>query len=93
MAANVDDLKHDVCDFIMEIHKENGAQYPSGSLYELLQGLSMYVEHEHDFKNKLMSRAFHEIQRNALLKELKLYLSMNLLWKNMKKYYGKRHSW
>ena len=58
-------LKHDVCDFIVEIRKENGDQYPSSSLYDFLQGLSMFLEREHNFENKLMSRAFKEI-RNTL---------------------------
>ena len=53
------DLKRDVCDFIVEIRKENGD--PPGSLYDLLQGLSMFLEREHEFENKLMSRAFKEI--------------------------------
>ena len=61
MAPNEDDLKHDVCNFIVEIWKENGDQYPPGSLYDLLQGLSMFLEHEHGFENKLMSRAFKEV--------------------------------
>ena len=55
------DLKRDVCDFIVEIHKENWDQYPPGSLYDLLQGLSMFLKCEHGFENKLMSRAFKEI--------------------------------
>ena len=59
------DLKWDVCDFIVEIRKENGDQYPPGSLYDLLQGLSMFLEREHGFENKLMSHAFKEI-RNTL---------------------------
>ena len=46
VAKCIPDLKHDVCDFIIEIHKENGAQFPSSSLYDLLQGLSMYLEDE-----------------------------------------------
>ena len=52
----------DVCDFIVEIHKENGDQYPPGSLYDLLQGLFMFLECEHGFQNKLMSWTFTEIQ-------------------------------
>ena len=64
-AAMEPDLKYDVCDFIVEIRKENRDQYPPGSLYDLLQGLSMFLECEHGFKNKLMSRAFKEI-RNSL---------------------------
>ena len=59
------DLRCDICDFIVEIRKENGDQYPPGSLYDLLQGLSMFLEREHGFENKLMSRAFKEI-RNTL---------------------------
>ena len=59
------ELKRDVCDFIVEIRKENGDQYFSGSLYDLLQGLSMFLEREHRFENKLMSRTFKEI-RNTL---------------------------
>ena len=55
MAASEVELKHDVCDFVMEIRKENGDQYPPGSLYDLLQGLSMFLECEHGFENKLMS--------------------------------------
>ena len=65
VAATVDDLKRDVCDFIVEIRKENGDQYPSSSLYDLLQGLSMYLEREKGFENKLMSGAFRDI-RNTL---------------------------
>ena len=54
-------MKWDVCDFIVEIRKENGGQYPSSSLYDLLQGLSVYLEREKGFENKLMSGAFHNI--------------------------------
>ena len=57
----IPDMKHGVCDFIVEICKENGAPYPRTSLYDLLQGLSMYLEHEHKFENKLMSGAFCKI--------------------------------
>ena len=49
VAGNQSELKRDVCDFIVEIRKENGQQYPSTSLYDLLQGLSMYLEREHNF--------------------------------------------
>ena len=59
------ELKRDVCDFIVEIRNENGDQYPPGSLYDLLQGLSMFLEREHGFENRLMSRTFKEI-RNTL---------------------------
>ena len=58
-------LKEDVCDFIIEIQKENGDQYPGNSLYDLLQGLSLYVQCEQGFLDKLMSDAFKEI-RNTL---------------------------
>ena len=59
------DLKQDVCDFIVEIHKENGDQYRPGSLYDLLQGLSMFLECKHGFENKLMSRTFKGIQNTV----------------------------
>ena len=36
----------DVCDFITEVKKENGKDYPPGSLYDLVVCLSVYVEHE-----------------------------------------------
>ena len=61
MAANEEDLKHDVCNFIVEIRKENGDQYQAGSLYDLLQGLSMFLECEHGFEKKVMSYAFKEV--------------------------------
>ena len=54
VANNEVELKRDVCDFIIEIRKENGEQYPGSSLYDLLQGLSMFLEREHNFENKLM---------------------------------------
>ena len=65
VAATIPDLKHDVCDFIVEIRKENSDQYPSGSLYDLLQGLSLYLEREKGFEHKLISGVFHSI-RNTL---------------------------
>ena len=57
VATYINDLKHDVRDFIVKIRKENGAHYPSNSFYDLLQGLSMFLECEHNFENKLMSGA------------------------------------
>ena len=60
MATNEGELKCDVCDFIVEIKRENGEQYPPTSLYDLLQGLSMHLEH--NTKNKLISCVFKQIQ-------------------------------
>ena len=54
-------LKDDVCDFIVEIRKENSDQYPGNSLYDLLQVLSLYWQHEKGFSEKLMSDTFQEI--------------------------------
>ena len=65
VAKDIEQLKMDVCDFIVEIRKENGEQYPPGSLYDLLGGLSIYLQREHGFEDKLMSTAFREI-RNTL---------------------------
>ena len=57
VASTIPDFKRDVCYFIVE----NGDQYPSGSLYDLLQGLSLYFEYEKGFEHKLMSGAFCDI--------------------------------
>ena len=54
-AKDVDELQADLCDFIVEIRKENGEQYPSSSMYDLISGLSLYLEREHGFTNKLVS--------------------------------------
>ena len=66
-ASDVEELKADMCDFIVEIRKENGDQYPPppNSMYDLVSGLSLYLEREHGFTNKLVSGAFREI-RNTL---------------------------
>ena len=63
----MDELQADLCDFIdlVEIRKENGEQYPSSSMYDLISGLSLYLETEHGFTNKLVSGAFRAV-RNTL---------------------------
>ena len=43
-AKDVDELQADLSDFIVEIRKENGEQYPSSSMYDLISGLSLYPE-------------------------------------------------
>ena len=60
-AKDVDELQADLCDFIVEIRKENGEQYPSSSMYDLISGLSLYLEREHGFTNKLVSGAFRSV--------------------------------
>ena len=64
-AKDMDELQADLCDFIVEIRKENGEQYPSSSIYDLISGLSLYLEREHGFTNKLVSGAFRAV-RNTL---------------------------
>ena len=66
-AKDMDELQADLCDFIdlVEIRKENGEQYPSSSMYDLISGLSLYLETEHGFTNKLVSGAFRAV-RNTL---------------------------
>ena len=64
-AKDVDELQADLCDFIVEIRKENGEQYPPSSMYDLISGLSLYLEREHGFTNKLVSGAFRSV-RNTL---------------------------
>ena len=61
----MDELQADLCDFIVEIRKENGEQYPSSSMYDLISDLSLYFEREHGFTNKLVSGAFRSV-RNTL---------------------------
>ena len=61
-AKDVDELQADLCDFIVEIRKENGEQYPSSSTYDLMSGLSLYLEREHGFTNKLVSGAFRSVR-------------------------------
>ena len=41
---DVDELQSDLCDFIVEIRKENGEQYPPSSMYDLISSLSLYLE-------------------------------------------------
>ena len=65
VAHDLDTLKADVCDFIVEIRKENGEQYPANTLYDLLQALSLFLQREKGFNEKLMSGAFKEV-RNTL---------------------------
>ena len=43
-AKDIDELQADLCDFIVEIRKENGEQYPSSTMYDLISGLSLYLE-------------------------------------------------
>ena len=46
IAHDIEQLKVDVCEFIVEISKDNGKQYPGGSLYDLLNGLRLYLKSE-----------------------------------------------
>ena len=67
----MDELQADLCDFIVEIRKENSEQYPSSSMYDLISGLSLYLEREHGFTNKLVSGAFRSVRNtlNNVIKE------------------------
>ena len=62
---DVDELQADLYDFIVEIRKENREQYPSFSMYDLISDLSLYLEREHGFTNKLVSGTFRAV-RNTL---------------------------
>ena len=61
----MDELQCDLCDFIVEIRKENGEQYPASSMYDLVSALSLYLEREHSYTDKLVSGAFRAV-RNTL---------------------------
>lgn len=39
-------LSRDLCDFISEVRKENGSEYPPASIYDLVLMLSLYLERE-----------------------------------------------
>ena len=71
IAHDMDVLKDDICDFIVEIRKENGEQYPANTLYDLLQSLSLFLQCEKGFNEKLMSQTFNEIHNTLdnLMKE------------------------
>ena len=96
----MDELQADLCDFIVEIRKENGEQYPPSSMYDLISGLSLYLEIEHGFTNKLVSGAFRSV-RNTLDNVMKERTAEGVgggqrgtpSWKNMSKYCGKRVYW
>ena len=88
-----------MCDFIVEIRKENGEQYLPSSIYDLISGLSLYLEREHQYQNKLVSGAFRAVRntRDNVMKErtaegvgggLKGIPSL----RNMGKFCGKRGS-
>ena len=93
----MDELQTDLCDFIVEIRKENGEQYPSSSMYDLISGLSLYLEREHGFTNNLVSGAFRSV-RNTLDTVMKERTAEEVggdqrgtpSWKNMSKYCGRR---
>ena len=88
-----------MCDFIVEIRKENGEQYPSSSMYDLISGLSLYLEREHGFTDKLVSGAFRAV-RNTLDNVMKERTAEGVgegqkgtpYWRNMNKHCGSRGS-
>ena len=93
----MDELLAHLCNFIVEIRKENGEQYPSSSMYNLISGLNLYLEREHGFTNKLVSGAFRAV-RNILDNVMEERTAEGVVggqrgtpsWKNMSKYCGRR---
>ena len=76
-------MQADLCDFIVEIRKENGEQYPPSSMYGLISGLSLYLERD-TLDNVMKERTAEGVgggQRGTPS------------WKNMSKYCGKRVYW
>lgn len=57
-------LNRDMCDFIVEVRKENGEEYPPGTVYDLVLMLSIYLEQEYGIKH-LTTTAWPKI-RNTL---------------------------
>ena len=98
-AKDISELQSDLCDFIVEIRKENREQYPSSSMYDLISGLSLYLEREHGFTDKLVSGAFRAV-RNTLDNVMKERTAEGVggrperdpSWRIMNKYCGRRVS-
>ena len=96
----MDELQADLCDFIVEIRKENDEQYLSSSMYDLISGLSLYLEREHGFTNKLVSGAFRSVG-NTLDNIMKERTADRVgggqrgipSWKNMSRFCGRRVYW
>ena len=69
-------------------------------MYDLISGLSLYLERAHGFTNKLVSGAFRSV-RNTLDNVMKERTAEGVgggqrrtpSWKNMSKYCGKRVYW
>ena len=69
-------------------------------MYDLISGLSLYLEREHGFTNKLVSGAFRSV-RNTLDNVMKERTAEGVgggqrgtpSWKNMSKYCGRRVYW
>lgn len=57
-------LTMDICDFIAEVRKENGAEYPGATIYDLVLMLSLFLEREFGIK-RLISEDYPVI-RNTL---------------------------
>lgn len=54
-ARNKTQLTEDMCDFITEIKRENGEEYPGQTLYDLVSSLNCYFQHE-NFDADLLSK-------------------------------------
>lgn len=47
---DTNELQEDICDFICEVKKETGDEYPPCSLYDLVFMLSLFAEREYKSK-------------------------------------------
>ena len=54
-----------VTSFLKSEKRIHGKEYPSSSMYDLISELSLYLEREHGFTDKLVSGAFRAV-RNTL---------------------------
>ena len=62
-AMDFNKLLADVCDFIIEVRKENGKDYPPGTLYDLVASLNSYIARElPDLNIKLLSDMFKRVK-------------------------------
>lgn len=57
-------ISEDMCDFITEVKKEHGEEYPPGTIYDLILMISIFLEREYSIK-RLTSMAYPKV-RNTL---------------------------
>ena len=76
-ARNSEQLSTDMCDFLMEVRKQNGDEYPGQTLQDCIMMFNLYLEHE-NFEINLLSMKQYKSVRNTLDNLMKQRKSMGL---------------